>query len=141
MDRGAPAFVGAEAILPFLVAGAHIKAPGNARLVENENMMIDDDAGADALRRLGDFMPPEAVRLGDIPATSAADGHRRPAVAAHGNDNVAIDERRSISQIAESAAGPDVVAGQRIDGPESIRQRQEQYVPIALAMHDGRAPG
>src|SRR5262245_9220852 len=81
-----PAHTARQPLLPLFLAGLGIEAPGEARFVEDVNIAVDHDSGADALRVFR-VRPEGFVAL--IAAAAAFDGDCRPAVAAHGDDDVA----------------------------------------------------
>lgn len=104
---GAGPGTGAEAGFPDFASGAGFDALGDPGFVEDEDVVADDDPGADAL--LVGFDVPEAVGVGDIAgghAIGEADADGGAFVSGHGDDEVIAGEGVCVAEIAEAFAAP-----------------------------------
>src|SRR5688572_5025800 len=99
-NHGGPGFAfGAwnfEAFFENDFPGFQIVAFDDWRFVENINMAIVDDAGADAL--FGAGMLPEAMGFGDVPCPAGFDGNGGAAEAAHSDNGSVFVQRRSVDE-------------------------------------------
>src|SRR5688572_29372410 len=126
---------GPQSLLPFLLTGLRIEAPGDTALVEDVQVVPHDNSRTDALR-VGLVGEPEAMRFRHVPFASAADAHRGTRKAAHGDDDVFTDEGRSIDELAEAAAGPDFFPRPRVYDIKLLGQAEEhQHLVPFLVEH------
>src|SRR5690606_16677236 len=85
-----------ETLLPEPLARFEPKAPGDAVVLQNVNVIADDHARADPLRiELLGLVVPQPVRGSDVALPARADGERRP--------TISRSRKRSSSRIVRDA--------------------------------------
>src|SRR5262245_45869396 len=134
----------ADTLLEDLLAGLPLQADEGAILVDEVEVLANDDARTNALR--GARVPPEAMRLGDVPRAARLDRQTRPAEARQGDHHLLVADRRRVDQpvrtlvLRQSQARPQLGPLLRVVGAHHAGPAHNEFVVVADPDHDRSAP-